>query len=294
MRVGVTGASGFLGQAIVRDLTVHGHEVVRFVRGTVAGPDERGWDGTHLAPDLLHDLDAMVHLSGAGVGDKRWSPAYKKVIRDSRVVSTQAVARAVAHAHAQVKVLLSASASGYYGDTGDRLVDETSSAGSGFLADVCRQWEAATAPADDLARVVHLRTGVVLGRSGALGKQVPIFRAGLGAPLGSGRQWLSWISAQDHAAAVRHLLTAEGVSGPVNLVSPNPVTNRDFTKVLGRELHRPTWPVGVPAPVLRLVLGEFSQEVLASQRLAPTVLGASHFAFAHPDLPSALRASLAG
>lgn len=293
MRVGITGASGFLGRALARDLATHGHEVVRFVRGAVATPDERGWDGAHLPPDLLQDLEAVVHLSGAGVGDRRWSPSYKKEIHDSRVVSTQAVARAVAHAHTSVKVLLAASASGYYGDTGDRLVDETSSSGGGFLAEVCRDWEAATRPAEDAVRVAHLRTGIVLGKGGALAKQVPIFKAGLGAPLGGGRQWLSWIAVADHVAAVRHLLTAD-VAGPVNLVGPNPVTNRDFTKVLGREVHRPTWPVGVPAPVLRVVLGEFADDVLMSQRIAPTVLAASGFTFAHPDLPSALRAALAG
>lgn len=292
MRVGITGASGFLGRALARDLTAHGHEVVRFVRGHVGAPDERFWDGTHLPPSLLEDVEAVVHLSGAGVGDKRWSPSYKQEIRDSRVVSTQAVARAVAHAHTSVRVLLSASASGFYGDTDDRLVDETSPAGAGFLSEVCLEWEAATAHADDLVRVAHLRTGIVLGKGGALGKQVPIFKAGLGAPLGSGRQWSSWISVEDHAAAVRHLLTADDVSGPVNLVAPEPVTNRDFTKALGQAVHRPTWPVGVPRAVLRVVLGEFADDVLMSQRLAPTVLSRSGFAFAHPDLPSALRAAL--
>jgi uncharacterized protein (TIGR01777 family) len=281
-----------LGRALARDLTAHGHEVVRFVRGHVGGQDERPWDGTHLAPSLLEDIEALVHLSGAGVGDKRWTPSYKKEIRDSRVVSTQAVARAVAHAHTSVKVLLAASASGYYGDTGDRLVDETSPAGTGFLADVCREWEAATAPAEGHVRVAHLRTGIVLGHGGALGKQVPIFKAGLGAPLGSGRQWSSWISVDDHTAAVRHLLAAEDVSGPVNLVAPEPVTNRDFTKALGQAVHRPTWPVGVPRAALRVVLGEFADDVLMSQRLAPAVLQASGFTWAHPDLPSALAAAL--
>jgi uncharacterized protein (TIGR01777 family) len=293
VRVGVTGASGFLGSAVVRDLRAHDHEVVRFVRRPTELPDERHWDGAHLAPDLLHDLDAVVHLAGAGIGDHRWSPAYKKQIRESRTAGTEAVARAVAHTHSQVTVLLSGSATGYYGDTGDRLVDETSSWGNGFLADVCREWEAATAPAEEAARVVHLRTGIVLGQGGALARQVPLFKAGLGAPLGRGRQWMSWISLADHAAAVRHLLTADDVTGPVNLVSPNPVTNRDFTKVLGRAVHRPTLPVGVPAPLLRLALGEFAGDVLTGQRIAPTVLAASGFPYTHPDLPSALRAALA-
>jgi hypothetical protein len=293
VRVGITGASGFLGRAVALDLTAHGHEVVRFVRQAPVQPQERPWDGAHLSPEHLHDLDAVVHLAGAGIGDHRWSPEYKAQIRDSRVAGTEAVARAVAHTHSQVTVLLSGSATGYYGDTGDRLVDETSSWGSGFLAEVCREWEAATAHAEDAARVVHLRTGIVLGKGGALARQVPLFKAGLGAPLGRGHQWMSWISLADHAAAVRHLLTADDVTGPVNLVSPNPVTNRDFTKVLGRTVHRPTLPVGVPAPLLRLALGEFAGDVLAGQRIAPTVLAASGFSFAHPDLPSALRAALA-
>jgi uncharacterized protein (TIGR01777 family) len=295
VRVGITGSSGFLGTAIADDLARHGHDVVRFVRSHASAPDQRRWDGTHLAPDQLHDLEAVVHLSGAGLGEKRWSPSYKKEIRDSRVLSTAAVARAVAHSHNEVRVLVSASAAGYYGDTGEELVGEWSPPGSGFLAEVCRDWEAATAPAESHARVVHLRTGVVLGKGGgALGRQVPLFKAGLGAPLGSGRQWLSWISLTDHAAAVRHVLTTDDVTGPVNLVAPEPVTNRDFTKALGPVLHRPTWPVGVPRQVLHLVLGEFADDVLASFRIAPTVLERTHFAYSHPDLPSALQAAVAG
>ncbi len=293
MRVGITGSSGFLGKATAHDLAWHGHDVVRFVRRPVTAPDERSWDGTHLAPEQLHDLEAVVHLSGAGVGDKRWTPAYKKEIRDSRVLSTAAVARAVAHSHNEVRVLITASGSGYYGDTGEALVDETSPPGTGFLADVCQEWEAATAPAEAHARVVHLRSGIVLGKGGgALGRQVPLFKAGLGAPLASGRQWMSWISLSDHAGAVRHLLTTDDVSGPVNLVAPNAVTNHDFTKVLGRALHRPTWPIGVPRQVLHLVLGEFADDVLTGARVAPTVLTRTHFSWTHPDLPSALRAAV--
>jgi uncharacterized protein (TIGR01777 family) len=295
MKVGVTGASGFIGTALQPAIRKAGHEVVRFVRRNPTGT-ERQWDARHLTPDSVGDLDAVIHLSGAGVAGKRWSTAYKKEILDSRVVSTDAVAEAVAQAG--VPVLLSGSAIGFYGgsrgsqQSGDQILDETASVGTGFLADVVRQWEAATAPADRHARVVHLRTGIVQSREGgALATQLPLFKAGLGAPLGSGRQWVSWISLQDEVAAIVHLLSAD-VSGPVNLVGPEPVTNRAYTQALGKALHRPTLPVGVPAPVLRIALGEFAGEVLGGQRLVPRVLVGSGFAFAHEDLASALRAAL--
>ncbi|MGZ6826766.1 MAG: TIGR01777 family oxidoreductase, partial [Mycobacteriales bacterium] len=230
--------------------------------------------------------------AGAGVGDKRWTPSYKQLVLDSRVKGTTAVARAVAQAG--VPVLLSASAVGVYGDTGDTLTDETGPRGAGFLADVCVAWEGATAAADGAARVVHLRTGIVLSAAGgALGKQLPVFKAGLGAPLGSGRQWLPWITRYDEVAAIVHLLTAD-VAGPVNLVAPEPVTNREFTKALGKAVHRPTAPVPVPGFVLKAALGEFATEgVLAGQRLAPTVLERSGFTWAHRDVVSGLTAAVA-
>ncbi|MDX6265822.1 MAG: uncharacterized protein QOD70_562 [Frankiales bacterium] len=295
MKVGVTGASGFIGTALQPAIRKAGHEVVRFVRRNPTGT-ERQWDARQLAPDAVGDLDAVIHLSGAGVAGKRWSTAYKKEILDSRVVSTDAVAEAVAQAG--VPVLLSGSAIGFYGgsrgsqQSGDQILDETASVGTGFLADVVRQWEAATAPADRHARVVHLRTGIVQSREGgALATQLPLFKAGLGAPLGNGRQWVSWISLQDEVAAIVHLLSAD-VSGPVNLVGPEPVTNRAYTQALGKALHRPTLPIGVPAPVLRIALGEFAGEVLGGQRLVPRMLVGSGFAFAHEDLASALRSAL--
>lgn len=291
MKVGITGASGLIGTALGPALTRAGHDVVRFVRGTPSGTDRR-WDATTLAADTVGDLDAMVHLSGAGVGDKRWSAAYKKVLVDSRVVSTRAVATAVAQAG--VPVLLSGSAVGYYGDIGDRILDEDAAAGSGFLADLCVQWEAATQAAERHARVVHLRSGIVQsGRGGALAKQLPLFRAGLGAPLGSGRQWVSWISLRDEVAAIAHLLGAD-MSGPVNLVGPAPVTNRDYTRALGRALRRPTLPVGVPATALRIALGGFASEVLGGQRLVPHVLQRSGFAFSDRAVDEALRSALDG
>jgi hypothetical protein len=298
MRIGITGSSGLIGRPLVAELRGAGHDVVRFVRGPADGADERSWDpaARRLDPAAVADLDAVVHLAGAGVADKRWTADYKRTILDSRVDGTTAVAHAVATAASfgsGPRVLLSASAIGWYGDTGDRLTDESGPIGKGFLADVCRQWEAATAPAEAAGlRVAHLRTGIVLtGTGGALGKQAPIFKAGAGAPLGSGRQWNSWISLRDELAAIEHCLTAD-VSGPVNLVGPAPVTNRDFTKALGRALHRPTLPVPVPAFVLKTALGPFAQEVLTGQRLQPTVLQRTGFVFADPDIDAALASSL--
>ena len=295
MKIGITGASGLIGTPLVRSLREEGHEVVRFVRSTPSGEDERAWDPSarRLAPESLADLDAVVHLAGAGVADKRWSEARKRVVLESRVDGTTTVAQAMAAAQGP-RVLLSASAIGYYGDTGDRLTDETGPTGEGFLAEVVRQWEAATAPAEASGiRVAHLRTGIVLsGQGGIVGKQLLLFKAGLGAPLGTGRQWVSWMSLQDTVGAMRHLLTAD-VAGPVNLVGPAAVTNREFTKALGRAVHRPTLPVAVPGFALKLAVGQFAEEgVLIGQRLAPAVLQRSGFAFAHGDLDAALRASL--
>ncbi|MFN2539791.1 MAG: TIGR01777 family oxidoreductase [Mycobacteriales bacterium] len=290
MRVGITGASGLIGTALAPALAAAGHDVIRFVRKPPESAGERQWDATTLAPDAVGDLDALVHLAGAGVGDKRWSAAYKKVIFESRVNSTKAVASAVAHAG--VPVLLSGSAVGIYGDAADRVLDEMAAAGSGFLAEVCVRWERATEAADRHARVVHLRTGIVQSRrGGALARQLPLFRAGLGAPLGDGRQWVSWISIRDEVAAIVHLLTADA-SGPVNVVAPLAVTNRDYTKALGRAVHRPTLPVGVPGAALRLALGEFAGEVVSGQRVVPEVLESSGFAFADRDVDAALAHAL--
>jgi len=295
VKIAVTGASGLIGKALVPALVADRHEVVRLVRRPGTGPGERTWDpaSRHLDPQTLADVDAVVHLAGAGVADHRWTDAWKAQVVASRLDGTTAVAHAVARPGGP-RVLLSASAIGYYGDTGDRPTDETGASGEGFLADVCRQWEAATAPAEDAGvRVVHLRTGIVLDRTGgALATQLPLFRARLGAPLGTGYQWTSWISMRDEVDAIRHCLRAQ-VSGPVNLVGPAPVRNREFTKTLGRVLGRLTLPVPVPAAVLRTALGQFADEgVLIGQRLTPAVLAASGFSFTHPDLESALRSAL--
>jgi len=299
MKIGITGASGLIGTPLVADLRRQGHEVVRFVRGRADAADERGWDpaSRRLEPEALADLDAVVHLAGAGVADKRWTDDYKKTVLDSRVDGTTAVAQAMAAAAASgqgPRILLSASAIGVYGDTGDRVTDETGPVGAGFLADVCRQWEAATAPAEQAGvRVAHLRTGIVLAKTGgALAKQLPIFKLGAGAPLGTGRQWTSWISLRDELGAIAHCLTAD-VSGPVNLVGPAPVTNKDFTKALGRAVHRPTLPIAIPGFVLKAALGQFAEEgVLTGQRLVPAVLQRTGYVFQDPDVDAALRSAL--
>jgi uncharacterized protein (TIGR01777 family) len=292
MRVAVTGASGLIGSALVPHLRHEGHDVVRFVRGDAAAPDVRPWNGRHVDPALLDDVDAVVHLAGAPVAGKRWTPAYKDTILRSRVDGTTAVADAIATS-AHPKILLSSSAVGWYGDTGDRLTDETGPTGKGFLAEVCHAWEDATSTAERAARVAHLRTGYVLAKD-ALGltKQVRVAKLGLGAPLGSGRQWMSWITLYDEVRAIAHLLTAD-VEGPVNLVAPAPVTNADMTRAINRAVHRPTFPVPVPGRVLRAALGQFADEgVLIGQRLQPAVLTSSGFEFAHPDLDGALAAVL--
>jgi uncharacterized protein (TIGR01777 family) len=295
VKVAVTGASGFLGRPLVQRLRHGGHDVVRLVRRAASADDERRWDPSTrtLDPAVLEDVDAVVHLAGAGVADRRWTDARKEILRNSRVDGTAAVAHAVA-ASDRTRVLLSGSAVGYYGDTGDRLTDETGPNGEGFLARTCAQWEAATAPAEAAGRrVVHLRTGIVLGPGGgALGPQLPVFRAFLGAPLGSGRQWVPWISLQDHLEAVVHCLGTD-VSGPVNLVAPQPIRNREFTKALGRAVHRPTLPVAVPGPVLRALLGEFAKQgVLIGQRLQPAVLQCTGFHWVHPQVDGALAAAV--
>ncbi|MDP9183704.1 MAG: TIGR01777 family oxidoreductase [Actinomycetota bacterium] len=295
MQVGITGSSGFLGTALTQCLREQGHQVVRFVRRPAGEPDERTWDGSELAPDALAGLDAHVHLSGAGVGDKRWSRDYKEVIRRSRVETTAAVARAAAGAG--TPVLLSGSAIGFYGSRGAELLDESATRGQGFLADVCVEWEAATAPARGSTRLVVLRTGVILGqvngtRDPLLQRLAPLVKGFVGAPVGNGKQYLSWIALADWTAAVHHLLTSS-VAGPVNLVAPSPVTNAELTKALGKALHRPTLPFGVPGPVVRAVAGGLADEALGSQRVVPRVLVDDGFAYRHTSIDSALAAALA-
>ncbi|MEU2668526.1 TIGR01777 family oxidoreductase [Streptomyces sp. NPDC007164] len=294
-RIAVTGASGLIGAALVRSLRADGHEVVRLVRRPARAGDEVEWDPGRGYVDVagLVGCDAVVHLAGAGVGDHRWTAAYKREIRDSRVLGTAAVAEAVASLDVPPKVLLSGSAIGYYGDTGDHAVDESAPAGEGFLPSVCVEWEAATAAAQEAGvRTVHARTGLVVGREGgAWGRLFPLFRAGLGGRLGNGRQYWSFIALHDEVAALRHILDTESLSGPVNLTGPDPVTNSEVTAAMGRVLHRPTL-LTAPAPALRLALGDFAQDVLASQRVLPGQLLDSGFVFAFPGIDAAIRAAL--
>ncbi|AEH10526.1 domain of unknown function DUF1731 [Candidatus Protofrankia datiscae] len=295
MDVVVSGASGLIGSALVPALRADGHTVRTLVRRPVRDGSEIRWDparGT-LEPAALAGADAVVHLAGAGVGDHRWTARYRRRIRDSRVSGTTLLATAVAATHPRPRVLLSASATGWYGDTGDRPVDESEPRGSGFLAEVVADWEAATAAAEEAGvRVCHLRSGVVLSaRGGALARQLPLFRRGLGGRLGSGRQWLSWITLADETAAIIFLLAADGLRGPVNLTSPAPVTNIAFAQALGAAVGRRAI-LPVPAAALRIALGGFADGgVLVSQRVLPHRLLDAGFTFSHPDIDTALRAA---
>ncbi|MFE3287595.1 TIGR01777 family oxidoreductase [Streptomyces sp. NPDC001717] len=295
MRIAVTGSTGLIGSALVRSLREDGHEVVRFVRREPAAGDEARWDPArgHVDPEALAGCDAVVGLAGAGIGDHRWTAAYKKEIRDSRVLGTAALARAVAALDEPPRVFVVGSAVGYYGDTGDRVVDESSPAGTGFLPSVCVEWEAAAAPARKAGiRTAFARTGlVVAGEGGAWGRMFPLFKAGLGGRLGDGRQYWSYISLRDEVAALRHIIDTPSLEGPVNLTAPEPLTNREVTAAMGRVLHRPAL-LPVPAVALRVALGEFSSDVLGSQRARPKRLLESGFEFRHPGIEDALRAAL--
>jgi uncharacterized protein (TIGR01777 family) len=289
MRVVVAGSSGLIGTALVAGLRSAGHEVIRLVRRAPAAPDERRWDppAGRIDHDDLAGVDAVVNLCGAGIGDKRWSHARKQVLRDSRIEPTEVLAGAVAE-H-KIPVLVNGSAIGYYGDTGDREVDETAPPGEGFLADMCREWEGAAQRAREAgARVAHLRTGHVLSPSGGLlGQLRPLFALLLGGRLGNGRQYMPWIHVDDDVAAIRFVLEHDTVSGPVNVSAPTAVTNAELTRALGRSLGRPA-PWVVPKIALRVVVGELTDELLFSQRTVPKVLQDNGFEFRHGDLDAAL------
>ena len=296
-RIAVAGASGLIGGALARSLTADGHEVVRLVRGAPRAADEVRWDPERGSVDAagLAGCDAVVNLAGAGVGGRRWTAAYKARIRASRVGGTTALAEAVAGLPEDVRprVFLNGSAIGYYGETGDRPVDESAPPGEGFLPEVCVEWEAAAAPAREAGvRTVFARTGLVVARGGgAWGRLFPLFRAGLGGRLGDGRQYWSFVALHDEVAALRHLLDTDGLSGPFNLTAPHPVTNREITEAMAHVLHRPA-VFAVPAPVLRTVLGEMAGDVLGSARVLPARLLESGFRFAFPRIEGAVRAAL--
>lgn len=290
MRVVITGASGLIGSALAERLDRDGHEVVPLRRPDGWDPDARTIDTT-----LLHGADAVVHLAGEGIGEKRWTDEQKARIRDSRIRGTRLIAETLAGMDGGPRVLLSGSAIGYYGDTGDTAVDETAPAGEGFLASVCVDWEAAAAPAVEAGvRVVWLRTGIVLSpRGGALARQLPFFRLGLGGRSGSGRQYQSWISLDDEVGAICHLLGRDDLSGPFNLTAPEPVTNGEFARTLGRVLRRPTTIIPMFGP--RLLFGRELADslLLASQRVLPAALTSSGYVFTHTKLDAALRDLLA-
>jgi uncharacterized protein len=301
VKIAVTGASGLIGGALLTALRADGHEVLQLVRRTPRTAEEHRWDPEHhrIDPALLDDVDAVVNLAGVPIRPRPFTSGYKLRLAASRLDSTATISEAMAAAATadpgRRRVLLSASAVGYYGDTGARTVTEQDPAGSDFLAQLCARWEAATAPAEAAGvRVVHLRTGLVLDRSAMLMQVMgPIFRLGLGGRMGSGRQYWPWISLADEIGAIRHLLTAD-VSGPVNLTGPEPVTNAEFTAELGRQVHRPTL-LAVPSFALRLALGEFGRSsVIGGQRALPVRLRESGYAFTHADLSSALKAALSG
>ncbi|HEU5308581.1 MAG TPA: TIGR01777 family oxidoreductase [Acidimicrobiia bacterium] len=298
MDVLVTGAHGLIGTALLPCLRADGHRVVRLVRDQPEGSDDVRWDPAAGTIDAagLEGIDAVVHLAGAGIGDKKWTAARKQLIVDSRTEGTGLLARTLAGLDRPPRVLLSGSAVGYYGDGGAAELTEASPPGDDFPARVCVAWEAATAPAEEAGiRVVHLRTGIVLAaHGGALHRMLLPFRLGLGGRIGSGEQYLSWITLDDHVGAMRHLLATDSVGGAVNLTAPNPVTNAEFTRALGSSLHRPT---ALPTPLLPLkaVYGaELVERLLViGQRVLPRALEASGYEFAHREIDDALRAVLA-
>lgn len=294
MRILVSGSSGFIGSALVTRLCAQGHEVVRLVRGP-AGPGRIRWDigAGQLDAEALEGIEAAVHLAGVGIGDHRWTEETKAAIQDSRIDGTSLLCSALAAMEHPPAVLVSGSAIGYYGDRGAEILDESSSPGSGFLAEVCVAWEAATASAKQAGiRVVNLRTGVVLGPGGGvLGRTLPMFKAGVGGRLGSGSQYMSWIGLEDEVGAILHALSDASVVGALNATAPHPVTNAEFTSTLARVLNRPA-PLPVPAFVLSAALGRemVTGMVLASQRVMPARLQATGYQFHDAQLEGALRA----
>jgi uncharacterized protein (TIGR01777 family) len=287
-RIAITGASGLIGSALVGHLKSEGHTVQRLVRRATVAPDEIQWDPKTGFVDIeaLRGVDAVIHLAGVGVGDKRWTKRYKSEILNSRLLGTTAIANAVAEVKPQV--FISASAIGWYGDSGNRAVVESDSVGNDFLAAVCREWERAADLAGDV-RTVKLRTGLVLDPTGgALGRMLPLFRFGLGGKLGSGKQWWSWITLHDVVRAIIFALE-HPIAGPVNLTTPNPVTNQEFTAALARAMNRPAlFPA--PAIALKIALGGFSSEVLGSKKVMPNALSDAGFVWDYPHITNALTA----
>jgi len=293
----VTGSHGLIGTALIPRLRARGDRVLRLVRGAPEGTDDVSWDpaaGT-IDAGALDGIDAVVHLAGAGIGDKKWTPERKQLVLDSRTKPTALLAGALAALDRKPRVLVSASAIGYYGDRADEILTEDSGPGSDFGAQVCREWEDATAPAADAGiRVVRVRTGLVLAADGGLLKRLLLpFKFGLGGRLGSGKQYMSWIAIDDQLRALLHVIETDVLAGPLNLTAPNPVTNAEFTATLGDVVHRPT-VLPTPLPALKIVYGgELVDTLLGSQRVSSGKLRSSGFEFSYPDLDAALRATLA-
>ena len=294
-KVLISGSSGLLGSALVQSLGADGYEITRLTRRSTTAARQISWDFAQpLAPESVSGFDAVIHLAGESIAS-RWTDVKKKAIRDSRVLGTRHLAEALARAASPPRVLISASAIGFYGDRDNEILREDSPSGStGFLPEVCREWEAAVESAVGAGiRTAFLRTGIVLSaKGGALKQMLPPFRMGLGGKIGSGRQWMSWIDLQDEIGAIRHILSNESLRGPVNSVSPHPVTNAEFTRTLASVLSRPAiFPI--PAFAARLVFGQMGDELLlGSQRVEPAALSASGYVFQKPDLRLALSAML--
>jgi uncharacterized protein len=293
-RILVSGVSGPIGAALLPTLKTRGYEIARLVRGTPTGEDQISWEpGKPIAPDAVSGFDAVIHLAGESIVG-RWTNEKKLKIRDSRVAGTAALAEALAQAKDKPQVFACSSAIGYYGDRGNEVLNEASAPGSGFLPDVCREWEAATRAAIDAGiRTVQMRTGIVLSsKGGALGKMLTPFKMGVGGKIGDGQQWMSWIDEQDMVGAIHHILKSDLLQGPVNMVAPRPVTNAEFTKTLASVLSRPAiFPL--PAFVVKLAFGEMGETVLlGSQRVEPAQLVMSGYPFRFSDLRASLQSIL--
>ena len=292
MDVLISGATGLIGSALVADLEAGGHRTTRLTRSP-RGPGDVLWDpmSGEIDASRLGGHDAVVHLAGESIAEGRWNQEKKRRIMESRERGTRLLAQTLAGLPVPPGVMVSISAVGYYGDRGDEVLTEESTPGSDFLAEVCKVWEAAADPAREAGiRVVHPRLGIVLSpEGGALGTTLPIFKLGGGGRIGNGRQWWSWVALDDVVGAILHALENGSVEGPVNVGSPNPLTNAQYTSVLGRVLNRPTI-VPLPAPAARLALGEVADALLlASQRMEPAKLAATGYAFRYPELEGALR-----
>jgi uncharacterized protein (TIGR01777 family) len=288
-----------VGSALRQALVNNNQPLLQLVRRAASSPAEIQWDPAAEPvipnPEILENLSAAVHLSGSNVATHRWTPAFKREITESRIQSTRALAGVLAQLRNPPQTLIVASATGIYGNRDAQLLDEFSAPGSGFLANLCQDWEAAAQPAVQSGiRVVPLRLGVVIGPGpGALAKMLPIFRLGLGGPLGSGRQWMSWISLQDAIAAIFFLLATPSIAGPVNLTAPSPITNAQFTRALAHAVHRPAI-LPAPAFALRVALGEMADEaLLSSARAYPSKLTSAGFQFTHPSIAQAIHSALA-